>query len=102
MNSDVSEQFGYGDKIDFGGKVGAELYKEMYKRLKDDLQNEMKLMKGTLGKKGEELDKKKYLKLISEYNNFKEHNIRHLRLNSAANLTTFGKHTSYMLFHQQL
>ena len=94
MNYDVSKLFGDGDEIDFGGKVGAELYKEMYKRLKDDLQKEMKemkLMKGALGKKGEELDKKKYLKLISEYNNFKKHNIRHLRFNSAANLTRFGK-----------
>ena len=77
--------------IDFNGKVGAELHREMYHRLKDDLKKELELMKGKIGKQGEELDKKKYMRLMSEYRNFKKHNVRHFRFNSAANSSDFGK-----------
>ena len=77
--------------IDFNGKVGAELHREMYNRLKDDLRKELELMKGKIGKQGEELDMKKYMRLMSEYRNFKKHNVRHFRFNSAANSSDFGK-----------
>ena len=80
--------------IDFNGKVGAELLREMYKRLKDDLKKELELMKGNIGKRGEELDKKKYIRLMSEYRNFKKHNVRHFRFNSAANSSNFGTYKS--------
>ena len=80
--------------IDFNGKAGAELHREMYKRLKDDLKKELELMKGNIGKQGEELDKKKYIRLMSEYRNFKKHNVRHFRFNSAANSSNFGKYKS--------
>ena len=99
-------QEGVGDRlkeeadIDFNGKVGAELLREMYKRLKDDLKKELELMKGNIGKRGEELDKKKYMRLMSEYRNFKKHNIRHFRFNSAANSSNFGKYKS--ISHQQV
>ena len=38
-----------------------------------------------------EVDKKKYMKLLSEYKNFKKTNCRHFRFHSAANLTQFGE-----------
>ena len=99
-------QEGVGDRleeeadIDFNGKVGAELHREMYNRLKDDLKKELELMKGNIGKRGEELDKKKYMRLMTEYRNFKKHNIRHFRFNSAANSSNFGKYKS--ISHQQV
>ena len=83
--------------VDFNGKVGFELHKEMFNRLKDDLKKEMELMKSTIGKKGEELDKKKYERLVSEYRNFKKQNVRHLRFNSAGDLSKFGKYKPCML-----
>ena len=66
-------------------------YKEMYKRMKEDLKKEMRLTKGNNVQKGEERDKKKYLRLVSEYKNFKKTNCQHFRFNSAANLTQFSK-----------
>ena len=90
-------QEGVGDRleeeadIDFNGKVGAELHREMYNRLKDDLKKELELMKGNIGKRGEELDKRKYMRLMSEYRNFKKLNVQHWRFNSAANSSKFGK-----------
>ena len=68
------------------GKVGIELYKEMYKQIKKDLKKEM-----STDQIGEALDEKKYMELVSEYNNFKKNNCRHLRFNSAENRTEFGK-----------
>ena len=68
-----------------------DLQKEIYDRLKDDLKKEMELMKNTIGKKGEELDKKKYERLVSEYRDFKKQNVRHLRFYSAGDLSKFGK-----------
>ena len=38
-----------------------------------------------------EVDKKKYMQLLSEYKNFKKTKSRHFRFNSAANLTQFGE-----------
>ena len=75
---------------------------EMFKRLTkmelmyNNLKNEVALMKSSFGKKGEELDKKKYLKLIAEYKNFKKKNVQHFRFSSAANLSNFGKFESYI------
>ena len=72
-------------------KAMTELYKEMYERMKEDLQKEMRLMKGNNVQKGEELDKKKYLRLVSEYKNFNKSSCQHFRFNSAPNLTQFSK-----------
>ena len=83
--------------LDFTGMVGSELHKEMFNRLKDDLKKEMELMKSTIGKQGEELDKKKYERLVSEYRDFKKQNVRHLRFNSAEDLSKFGKYKPCML-----
>ena len=74
-------------EIDFDGKTGTELYREMYNRIREDLVKEMELMNAN--KRGEVMDKIKYLRLVSEYRNFKN-NIRYFRFNSAANLSNFG------------
>ena len=51
-----------------------------------DLKKEMELMKG---RKGDEIDKDKYLTLITKYKNFKKKNVQHFRFNS--NSSNFGK-----------
>ena len=73
-------------------------YKEMYKRMKEDLKKEMRLTKGNNVQRGQELDKKKYLNLVSEYKKFKRNTCQHFRFNSAANLTKFGKFQSKPIF----
>ena len=76
---------------------------EMFKRLRrmelmyNDLKKEVKLMKSSSGKKGEELDKEKYLRLIAEYRNFKENNVKHFRFSSSSTLSMFGKPKASML-----
>ena len=70
----------------FKGENGKELNK-FYRRFAD-LEKEMKLMK-----RGghEELEKEKYRMLIAEYRKFKTKNVKHIRLNSAENSSSFGK-----------
>ena len=63
------------------------------------MKEEMKLMKNgfgqvikiATGQKGEELDRNKYEKLISEYRKFNTKHVKHYRFNSAADLSMFGK-----------
>ena len=63
------------------------------------MKDEMKLMKNgfeqvvkiSTGQRGEELDKKKYKMLISEYRKFMTKNVKHFRFVSAANLSRFGR-----------
>ena len=85
------------DDVDYDEEIGEEvLDTKIVKRITkmeimyNDLKKEMDLMKG---KKGEELDKEKFLKLIAEYKNFKKKNVQHFRFSSVANLSNFGKHT---------
>ena len=61
---------------------------EMMKHVKNDVEDVMKI---ATGQRGEELDRKKYEMLISKYREFKTKNVKHFRLKSAANLSTFGK-----------
>ena len=64
------------------------------------MKSEMKHMKNVVedvrkvatGQRGEELDRKKYKMLVSEYRKFKTKNVKHFKFNSAANLSTFGKY----------
>ena len=53
-----------------------------------DIEEKIKIASG---QRGEELDRKKYKMLISEYRKFKAKNMKHFRFNSATNLSTFGK-----------
>ena len=55
------------------------------------LMKRMQRMKGTSDKKGEELDKAKFQKMISEYRKFKMNSVKHLRFNSVANTAKFGR-----------
>ena len=59
----------------------------MYKSLK----KEMSMLKESLGKNGKEVDREKYLTLVSEYKRFKRNNVRHFRFNSASSMTQFGE-----------
>ena len=45
---------------------------------------QMRQMKESDERKGEELDKQKYIELISEYKKFKRNGVRHFRFNSSS------------------
>ena len=75
------------DEADFGGKIDDDLLK-ILRLMKDDIKDVMKI---ATGKRGEELDRKKYKMLISEYRKFKTRTVKYYRFNSKATLSTFGK-----------
>ena len=75
------------DEVDFGGKIDDDLLKILH-LMKDDIKDVMKI---ATGKRGEELDRKKYKILISEYRKFKTRIVKYYRFNSKATLSTFGK-----------
>ena len=64
---------------------------EEFAKLMNEVEKKMQRMKGTSGKIGEELDKVKFLKMVSEYKKFKMNSVKHLRFNSAANSAKFGQ-----------
>ena len=64
---------------------------EFYAKIMDEVNKKMQQMKGTNDKRGEELDKAKFQKMISEYKKFKINSVKHLRFNSAANSEKFGQ-----------
>ena len=64
---------------------------EEFAKLVNEVEKRMQRMKGTSDKKGEELDKVKFLTMISEYKKFKMNSVKHLKFNSAANSTKFGQ-----------
>ena len=78
------------EEVEVSGEVGEEL-KKMKKMQKLMYKSLMKEMEESFGKRGDELDRKKYVKLLSEYKRFKKNNVRHFRFNSEANLAMFGK-----------
>ena len=53
---------------------------------------EIGTIKGSISKGGDELDRKKYLKLISEYKHFKNMEVQHFRFDVAAHATAFGNY----------
>ena len=61
---------------------------EVEKKILKILEREM--LKG--GKKGDELDRQKLKKLMSEYKQFKKNQVQHFRFDSAAWSTDFGKY----------
>ena len=70
---------------------------EPKKKMDDELQRRfaalerrLEKMENVGGERGEEMDKEKYKRLISEYQNCKTMNVRHFRLNSDAVLSDFG------------
>ena len=76
---------------DLAGKIDDDLLKILLlpkKELKSDNREAVKI---AIGQKGDEVDRKKYKMLISEYKKFKTKNVKHFRFNSAANLSAFGE-----------
>ena len=76
-----------GDEVEkkLSGRYVDEMTRLVYKNLK----KEIEMLKG--GKKGEELDRQKLKKLMSEYKQFKKNQFQHFRFDSAAGSTDFGK-----------
>ena len=72
---------------------------ETNKEINDELQRRIAALERRLGKmekdgdgeRGEEMDKDKYKKLISEYQNFKGKHVRHFRFNSDAVQRAYSK-----------
>ena len=56
-----------------------------------NLERKMKLMIGNKVKMGEEIDKEKFRKLISEYKKFKMENVRHIKFHPNATSNMFGR-----------
>ena len=77
------------DEMDgkFSGRYGEELTRLVYINLKKEIET----IKGSISMKGDEHDRQKYKKLISEYRQFKKNKVQHFRFDSAAQATTFGK-----------
>ena len=62
---------------------------EFYAKLMNEVDKKVQgILKGS--KRGKELDKDKFLKMISEYKRFKINAVKQLRFNSAANSSKFG------------
>ena len=70
------------------GKIDDDLLKILLQFKSDNRE----VVKIATGQRGDELDRRKYKMLISEYRKFKTKNVKHFKFNSAANLNTFGKH----------
>ena len=97
--NEIEEAFEEEAELDFTNKDGAEMYKEMYKRLMENMVR--KVAEQMKGKMEEEIDRKKYRQLISEYIKFKRNHVRHFKFNSALNSTMFGEflHNCMLLYH---
>ena len=66
-------------------------FKGKFEKLYKTLKKEIEMLKGSISKIGDELDRKKYRKLISEYKQFKKNKVQHFRFNSASHASSFGK-----------
>ena len=57
-----------------------------------DMKNDIgEVMTIATGQKGEELDRKKYKMLVSEYRKFKTKNVKHFMFKSESDLSIFGE-----------
>ena len=81
---------------DLEGKIDEDLLKTLLYLKKELKSDKREVRKIATGQKGDEVDRKKYKMLISEYKKFKTENVKHFRFNSAANLSTYGE---YLLGH---
>ena len=78
-------------KAELEGKIDDDL-KKMFLFLENKMKMDIgEVMKIATGKRGDELDKEKYKRLVSEYRKFKTKNVKHFKFSSAANLTMFGE-----------
>ena len=77
---------------DFAGKIDEDLLKILLHLKKELKSDKREVMKIATGQKGDEVDKAKYEMLISEYKKFKTMNVKHIRFNPAANMSTYGEY----------
>ena len=73
---------------DLAGKIDDDLLKVLLQFKSDNRE----VMKIATGQSGDEVDRKKYKMLISEYKKFKTKNVKHFRFNSAAEFSTYGEY----------
>ena len=66
---------------------------DMTRLVYQNLKKKIEMNKG--GKKGDELDRQKLKKLMSEYKEFKKSQVQRFRFDSAAHSTSFGKYYSF-------
>ena len=76
---------------EFNSKAEVDLYKKFYRKIVKDLEKNGRLIKGSSDGVGEEVDKMKFKKLITDYKDFKRNNVRHFKFNSASDETSFGQ-----------
>ena len=82
-------------EMSFKGHIEEEALTQIYQRLNKKMllmyaDLEQKIRKRN-EKKGKELDKEKFKKLITEYKHFKMKNVKHFRFNANATSSSFGK-----------
>ena len=77
-------------EIELTGKGVEELLKDLKAKL-NDLEKRVQLMEDQNSIKGQVMDKAKFLRLVSEYKQFKRNYVQHFRFNSAAKTTMFGR-----------
>ena len=77
---------------DLEGKIDDDLLKILLLLRNEFKSDNREVMKIATGQSGNEVDRKKYKMLISEYKKFKTKNVKHFRFNSAANLSTYGEY----------
>ena len=65
---------------------------EMFMLVYKNLKNEMEMIKGSISKQGDEHDRQKFKKLMSEYKQFKKNQVQHFRFDSAVTSIGFGKY----------
>ena len=88
----VVEAMGEGpveDEVEVEKKLNGVFMDEMFMLVYKNLKREIEMLKG--GKKGDELDRQKLKKLMSEYKQFKKNQVHHFRFDSAAHSASFGK-----------
>ena len=74
------------------GEIDDDLMKILLLLRKEFKSGDKEVMKIATGQSGDEVDRKKYKMLISEYKKFKTKNVKHFRFNSAANMSTYGEY----------
>ena len=81
---------GNGFDVELNGKGVEELLKDLNAKL-NDLEKKVQLMEDQNSIKGQVMDKAKFLRLVSEYKQFKRNYVQHFRFNSAAKTAMFGE-----------
>ena len=77
---------------DLAGKIDDDLLKILLLLRKEFKSDDKEVMKIATGQKGDEVDRKKYKMLISEYKKFKTKYVRHFMFSSAANMSSYGEY----------